>query len=132
PASGGHGRVTANLAAMIWHHVRAHDLGVTYTADPGYIIEREPDTVRAPDIAFVAKARVYLVPDEGFAPLAPDLAVEVVSPNDTAIEVPRKTQMWLGAGVQQVWVVDAKNRLLVVHSPGGTSRTLCETDTLHG
>ena len=84
PTGGRHGRVTHNLALLLGLHVRQHDLGVVYAAETGFLLSRDPDTVRAPDVAFVNKVRLAEVDDDsGFMPLAPDLVAEVLSPNDS-------------------------------------------------
>jgi len=129
-AGGWHGQVTAELAYRIGQFVREHDLGVTFAAETGFVLERDPDTVRAPDIAFIAKQRAAEARTEKFIPIPPDLAVETLSPSDTASEVAEKTQWWLDHGVKQVWIVDPKSRSITVHYPDATARTYRDGDTL--
>lgn len=128
-----HGRVSLNIGAIIREHVRKHDQGEVSGTETGFIIRRNPDTVRAPDVAFVAKARL---PDDstdaGFWPIAPDLAVEVVSPSDTWTDVVIKAHAWLGAGVQLVWVVDPEARTTHVFSPGHPVIELSGADEVSG
>src|SRR5437667_10129707 len=83
PTGGEHGKLTARLARLLDEYVEAHDLGIVCGAETGFILQRTPDVVRAPDVAFVAKDRIPAtgVP-ETYWPFAPDLAVEVVSPSD--------------------------------------------------
>jgi Uma2 family endonuclease len=88
-------------------HIRRHRLGKIFGAETGFVIERDPDTVRAPDIAFIANANIPAsLPESGYWPGAPDLAVEVISTNDRAGEIDEKIKVWLGAGVQLLWIVD--------------------------
>ncbi len=88
PAGARHGDAAAALTILLGQHVRAHRLGRVLAAETGFRISRNPDTVRAPDISFVSRERVPPDgPPEGYWELAPDLAVEVVSPNNTAAEV---------------------------------------------
>ena len=90
-------------------------------------MHRNPDTVRAADISFVKQSRT---PESGFMDFAPDLAVEVVSPFETAEEIQDKTIDYLTAGTSQVWVIYPRRRQVVVHTPDGLARTLKEDDSL--
>jgi len=72
----------------------------------GFRIESDPDTVRAPDVAFVVKGRVPTGPQNSFFEGAPDLAIEVVSPSDRISRVMEKVEMWLRCGASTVWLVD--------------------------
>jgi Uma2 family endonuclease len=124
PAGGEHGRVAMRIGARMFEHVDERGMGVVYAAETGFILRRGPDTVRAPDVAFLAADRV---PE-----LAPDLVVEVVSPSDRASEVAEKAAMWLDAGVRLVWVVDPQARLAAVHHPGGLVTVLRQDGVLDG
>jgi Uma2 family endonuclease len=106
PAGALHGRVVMALGVLLHVYASQHKLGQVFAAETGFKIHVDPDTVRAPDIAFVAKERVPPagVP-RGYWELAPDLVVEVVSPNDSAADVQDKIEEWLNAGVRRVWVV---------------------------
>ena len=76
-------------------------------ASTGFIIDTAPDTVRAPDVSFVSRERAEATAEErGFFPGAPDLAVEVISPNDRYSEIEEKVSDWLRAGTQMVVVID--------------------------
>jgi|SRR5215218_3860766 len=84
PAGNVHGRVAMNIGISLGNYVKAHDLGTVYAAETGFRLAEDPDTVRAPDVAFVSRPRVEAVGEaEGFWPEAPDLAVEVASPGDS-------------------------------------------------
>ncbi|MCV2488238.1 Uma2 family endonuclease [Geodermatophilus sp. YIM 151500] len=131
PAGGEHGRIGARLLIRVGVFVEAQQLGEVFTAETGFWLARDPDTVRAPDVAFVRADRVPDARVPGFVPLAPDLVAEVVSPTDRAVEVAGKALSWLDAGVRLVWVVDPENRTVTVHRPDGAS-VLRAQDVLHG
>jgi len=130
PASPKHGRVAMKLGILVGTHVLQQELGETYAAETGFTIARDPDTVRAPDVAFVKKERVHLTPKRGFFPGAPDLAVEVLSPDDTASEVLAKVEDWLTAGTQEVWLVDPERKTIAIHAADHSVRTLHEGEEL--
>jgi Uma2 family endonuclease len=116
PAGSRHGRIAARLLVRITNHVEQHRLGETYAAQTGFLIQRSPDTVRAPDVAFVASNRLIDYADHvGYLPLAPDLVAEVMSPGDSSSEVETKVQAWLDAGVKVVLVVDPLSSTVRVH-----------------
>ncbi len=119
PAGFDHGRIAINLAVLLDRFVRENRLGVIAAAETGFIISRNPDTVRAPDVAFVRKERLRDAPKRGFFPGAPDLAVEVLSPDDTAAEVLAKVNDWLAAGTSQVWLVDPAHRTISIYRGRG-------------
>jgi Uma2 family endonuclease len=133
PAGFKHGAIVAGLTALLTRHVKENDLGVVSGAETGFKIGSNPDTVRAPDIAFVRRERIPPagLPDT-FWPGAPDLAVEVLSPNDTVYEVEEKVADWLLAGVRMVWVANPKQRTMRIHRPDGEVQSLTENDTLDG
>lgn len=118
PAGEWHGQVALTIAGLVWSHVRQHGLGRCYGAETGFITGRDPDTVRAPDLAFVATDRLTSPPSDRFSTMVPDLVVEVVSPSDRASEVTQKALAWLDYGVRLVWVIDPRARLVTVHRPG--------------
>lgn len=113
PSGWKHGEVVGNLHGLLWRHVYERQLGKLFGAETGFLIGRDPDTVRAPDIAFITREHLpEQDPAEAYWPGAPDLAVEVLSPNDKTGEVDEKIQSWLDAGVRLVWVVDPKLRIV--------------------
>ncbi len=123
-----HGLVFAELLALIHNHVRANDLGQV-VGETGYQLSENPDTVRAPDIAFTAKARV--TPRTGeYDRTAPDLAVEIASPGNTADELNQKVVQYFEAGVRQVWVLYPRTRLIYVYTSARRVTILGEEDTL--
>ena len=102
-----HGHTITNLAMLLGAHVRAHKAGVVLSGDTGFILHRSPDTVRAPDIAFVRLERYQALDDKRLAmPGAPDLAIEILSPGDRRGEIHAKVADYLEAGTALVWVVD--------------------------
>jgi Uma2 family endonuclease len=119
PAGGRHGKVALRLGALLLDYVRAHDLGDVFAAETGFLLTRDPDTVRAPDVAFVRRERIDTLDDlTGFVSLAPDLVAEVISPTDTFSHVEEKTYFWLQSGVRVVLIVDPENRTVrVVRGP---------------
>ncbi|MHC4974835.1 MAG: Uma2 family endonuclease [Planctomycetota bacterium] len=131
PPGFAHGRITIKLTGPIVNHVEAHDLGTVVAAETGFLLSRDPDTVRAPDIAFV-RAERGPGPERGYFPGAPDLAVEVLSPDDRPGYVREKVAEWLEAGSHAVWVADPRARSVTVHAPAGEPRVLQESDTLEG
>jgi Uma2 family endonuclease len=135
PAGIQHGNFAMKLGHRIAAYVEAHEMGVVTAAESGYILFTDADskdTVRAPDVGFISKQRI---PEaglpEGYFQGAPDLAVEVVSPNDTAEEVQQKVNEYLQAGTRAVWVFYPKPQTIAVYTPSDT-QTLRPGDTLDG
>jgi Uma2 family endonuclease len=134
PASGRHGVVGGNLFFALRLHLREHPIGRAFGDNTGFrlpIPDAEDDTVRSPDAAFVSFERMPDVP-AGFAPVAPDLAVEVLSPGDTASELQERLDDYFAAGTRAVWVVDPDRRTVTLHSATAPTRRLREGDTLDG
>jgi Uma2 family endonuclease len=133
PAGGEHGVVTFNAALPLGQHVKANNLGIVFGAETGFKIATDPDTVRAPDIAFVRRERI---PKEGipkgYWPGPPDLAVEVISPNDTYEEVEEKVAEWLMAGTAMVWALNPRRRTVTVYRSLTDITVLTEADELTG
>ena len=132
PAGHVHGREGNRVNVSLSNHVYENDLGETYLAETGFVLARSPDHVRAPDVAFVRRERVEEVGDaEGYFPGAPNLAVEVISPNDRYTQVEEKVADWLNHGALMVIVVNPRNRTVQVHTSNGVTE-LTEADTLDG
>jgi Uncharacterized protein conserved in cyanobacteria len=116
PAGHEHGRVAMKFGWRLAQHVDANNLGVVFAAETGFLISSDPDTVRAPDVAFVSKDKVEQVGrGKGYFPGAPDLAVEVVSPGDTHAEVEEKAIDWLMAGTAMVLTFNPNKRTVTVY-----------------
>jgi Uma2 family endonuclease len=132
PAGYRHGQVAARLAAALVNYVDANQLGAIFAAETGFTLFRDPDTVRAPDVAFIRRERLPDPPPAGFAQLAPDLVVEVLSPDDRPGEVLAKVADWLSAGCRLVWVVDPVRRTARVYRADGSESVCGENDLLDG
>ena len=132
PGGARHGAVAMRLGYRIMGYVEAHDLGRVYAAETGFKIETAPDTVRAPDVAFIVKARLPEVEPRGYPPWAPDLAVEVLAHDDHPEETLEKMAQWLKAGVRLIWVVDSEKRNARVYRADGSEVLLAPDDTLDG
>lgn len=110
-----HGAVTARLATLVGLHVRDRRLGEAFGAETGFLLARNPDTVRAPDVAFVRKERLPREFSTGYFPGPPDLAAEVTSPTDTNSKVREKALSWLQHGTRLVWVIDPVSKSATVY-----------------
>lgn len=124
PSGFEHGRLVVRVTLALASHVDQHKLGVVTGAETGFILERNPDTVRAPDVGFVRRERLPVGRQRGFFDGPPDLAVEVVSPSDRPADIDAKVRQWLDAGCLAVWVVDPDDITITVHRPGQPARTL--------
>ena len=132
PAGYRHGRVAMNMAIRLGAHLEQTRAGLLFAAETGFTLERDPDTVRAPDVAFVRRERLPEPEPVGFPAFAPDLAVEVLSPGDRPGEVLAKVGDWLNAGARLVWVIDPERREARVYRGDGTTQTLGEDQALDG
>jgi Uma2 family endonuclease len=136
PAGGRHGQISVELLVRIHAFVRERRLGVVFDSSTGFRIPGRQvgqQDVRSPDVSFVAAGRL---PGErapaGFVELAPDLAVEVLSPDDRRREVLEKVGEFLDAGTRQVWVLDPEERTAAVYRSLTDVRRLGESDSLDG
>jgi len=125
PAGYSHGRVAARIAHSVMTFLETHPIGEICTNDVGFRLEHNPDTVLGPDVAFVRQDRV--VDTAKYFEGAPDLAIEVVSPNDTYTEVEAKAADWLRGGAQAVIVVDPARKTARIHR---TTETVNIADTI--
>ncbi|NDC55079.1 MAG: Uma2 family endonuclease [Planctomycetia bacterium] len=135
PAGFEHGVLTQRIAAILHAFVSARALGVVTAAETGFLLSRSPDTVRAPDAAFVAAARVPRGRTVGYFEGAPDLAVEVMSPSDLHDAAARaraeaKLQAWLDAGCREAWAIDPSSRTISIHRPATPVLIMHEADVL--
>ena len=127
-----HGAVAGKLFRLIANHVDVHELGLVLAAETGFKLASDPDTVRAADVAFVARNRVPDPPPIGYAALAPDLVVEVLSPGDRPAAVLAKVADWLDGGSRLVWVVDPQRRQARVYRADGSGSLIGDTEALDG
>jgi len=127
------GAVGSRLQILVGQFVLERGLGLTTNADAGYVLSEVSQTVVAPDIGFVRANRLAdNVPDRGFFPGRPDLAVEVISPTDERADIDRKQSLYARAGVPLVWWVDSERRTVTVHRPGQNPEILDESAMLDG
>ena len=128
-----HGKTVANLTILLGSFVKSRKLGSLTASDSGVWLERDPDTVREPDVAYFSAEKMPSgVRVEGYAEVVPDLVVEVVSPNDSLSEVNDKALMWLSYRVRLVWVVNPSTRSVDVYREGRAASTLTENEALDG
>lgn len=128
-----HGAIVARLTGALVQHVEAHQLGEVTGAETGFKLTSNPDTVRAPDLGFVKRERIPAGElTEKFWPGAPDLAVEVISPNDTLYEVDEKVEDYLASGVLLIWIVNPKRRMVMVYRPDSEPQIMIEDEILDG
>ena len=131
PAGEEHGAVIMNLAVPLGQLVKANKLGRVYGAETGFQLESDPDTVLAPDIAFVKTARLGTL-SKSYRVGAPDLAVEVVSPGESKNKIEKKTERWLQGGALAFWVVNPQMRTVSVCRRNTEIKVLSERDVLSG
>lgn len=132
PPGSWHGAVSATLTSLLGNFVRQRSLGVVFGQDTGFKIATDPDTVRGPDVAFVVRERMHEIRKRGYAPVAPDLIAEIVSPDDRAGEVLAKVADWLGAGTRLVWVIDSQREQARVYRPDGSLTMVGADGSLDG
>jgi Uma2 family endonuclease len=132
PAGSEHGMIVAEIAGILRDFVKPRAVGVILGAETGFRISSNPDTVLAPDVAFIQAGRIVGGLPKEFFPGAPDLAVEVLSPNDRASEALAKVQDWLAAGCKSVWVVDPKTQTVTAYGPDRRAKIFTSADTLTG
>ena len=131
PLSGArHGAIAQAIAFAIGRYVEPLELGYIFAQGTGFILQRNPDTVRAPDVAFVSKERLQGEVPPGYMGIVPDFVVEVVSPSDSASGVQAKVEDWLKAGTRLVWVVYPDTRSVAVYHTLQDAQVLSVTDTL--
>jgi Uma2 family endonuclease len=133
PAGALHGVIASRLHVALAVYAKRRRAGVICTADTGFKLTSNPDTVRAPDVAFVSRARIPAsgIPT-GYWSGPPDLAVEVLSPTDVRSEIAEKIAEYLQSGVRQVWFVDTAPRRVTIHRPNAAPESLGELETLDG
>ena len=131
PTGYAHGKYELSIGASLAAHVKANRLGDASGGDAGFMLESNPDHVRAPDVAFVRRERAEVLGEvSGFFPGAPDLAIEIISPNDRYSEVEEKVADWLAAGTLAVIVVDPRRRSVKISRSLVNAIVLTEADTL--
>ena len=132
PPSTEHGRLQTNLAYLITDFVRRNQLGVVFGQDTGFRISSNPDTVRGPDVAYVAQDRAGQIPRRGYAALAPDLLAEIISPEDRPGEILEKVGEWLQAGTKLIWVLEPRRQEVRVYRGDGSLTIVGPDGSLDG
>ncbi len=126
-----YGKLAAKIVGSLEQHVTANNLGVVLV-ETGFKLASDPDTVRAPDVAFISRERVEATGNvSGYFP-APNLAVEIISPNDIYSNVEEKVFEWLSSGVQMVIVINPRKRTVVVYYSDSRVIYLTEQNMLEG
>ena len=133
PTGDPHGETLSFSHGNLFQYTMASDYGDLRVGEPGYLLERDPDTVRAPDIAWFAPGRIP-TGTTGFPALTPDLCVEIASPSNARRDrlLSAKAQMWLDFGAREVWVLNPEDASVTRHRPGVTPVVLEEGDVLDG
>lgn len=125
-----HNRIEGRLYRLLQDFAEPLGLGLVFSSDAGYILSREPPTLRGPDVSFLRAERAEVIDFEENIPGAPDLAVEILSPNDKAIEVRKKVDQYLAAGARAVWVLYPETREVEVSEPDRRRHVLAADDVL--
>lgn len=133
PAGWRHGAIVGNLQTILGSFIRQNHLGKVFGAETGFQLKADPDTVRTPDFAFIAKRRIpKKPPKDSYWPGARDLAVEVLSPSDRTGEVDEKITAWLISGAQAVWIVDLNLKIVTIHRAGRAAQVRSVGEVIEG
>lgn len=133
PTGWEHGEIGVEITRHVGNYLAENRLGKASSSDTGFILARNPDVVRAPDLAYVRADRLPSKDDRrAFLELAPDLAVEIVSPSDGSKDVNDKVMQYLDLGVRLVWLIYPSTRTVNIYTPDRTARILTEADVLDG
>ena len=131
PPGDEHGVLVAHIAWLLTSYSYENDFGQVRAGDSGFLLERDPDTVRGPDVAWASTDRLP-TPVAGYAEVTPDLVVEVKSPSNSNREMADRAMMWLSHGTRMSIVADPRPVTLTVYRPGGPPQVLGEFDTFDG
>ena len=133
PAGGPHARASTNVVVLLYAYVEPRALGSVFADGAGYLLLALPRTVRSPDASYVRADRL---PEEGVGPgflrVAPDLAIEVLSPSESASELEEKLDDYRACGTPLIWVMDPVRRTVMIVASDAPVRWLREGDTLDG
>ena len=131
PAGHDHGRISIRLSSPLAQFVWENDLGEVFSSGTGFQLSSKPDTVLAPDVSFIRKDRVQKVGrSQGYWLGPPDLAVEVLSPEQRDAYIEKRVAQWLSFGTKEVWIINPRTSTLTVHSPQGIVVTLTNDEFL--
>lgn len=132
PAGGRHGRIAYRLGQMLGNHVDSHALGTVFAAETGFRVDTDPDTVLAPDVAFVRREQYSgYEQDSGYLPFAHDLAIEVLSPSDRFFRVEAKAFAWLDGGCKLVLIVDPDSETIHAYRSRKQIAVFDRTETIN-
>lgn len=124
-----HGNIENNFGSILRHFVRQHHLGRVLSGEVGVYITRNPDTIRAADVAYISNERFAQVQSKSYLDVAPELIVEVLSPDDAWSDVMEKVADYFSIGVVAVWLADAKHQqVFVYHSVTDVERFTRDQD----
>jgi Uma2 family endonuclease len=118
-----HGAIQINIGGILREFVKRNRLGRVYS-ESGFILSRNPEILRGPDVAFVRNERLHEIPETGWGELGPDLVVEIVSPSDTALQMDRKVHQYLAAGTRAIWLVYPETQSVHIFEPQGVARVI--------
>jgi Uma2 family endonuclease len=128
-----HRRIASKLDRVLGNYADEHKLGIVCAAETGYVLARNPDVVLGPDVSFMRADRVPPESEqETFLPLAPDLAVEVISPSERRGRIATKVREYLDSGVRSLWLVNPRRRTVTVYGQDRVERVLSESEELDG
>lgn len=131
PPGARHGACCSRINRRLANFVEDNNLGTVFANDTGFVTERDPDSVRGPDISFWSREKLPEVPD-GYIEVAADLLIEVVSPSDRYARIQQKVNEYLEKGVRLIWVVDPEDRSVAVFRDGQKPKVLSENEILTG
>ena len=133
PTGDPHGATVSRSSGLMFQYTEINDFGDIRSGEPGYRLERDPDTVRAPDVAWFARGRIP-PGTTGFPEITPDLCIEVASPSNSRRDrlLSDKARMWLDFGAREVWVLNPEDTTVTRYRPGQTPVLLDENDVLDG
>ena len=131
-AGADHGAIALEIGRLVANYNREHRLGRAYAAETGFILDEVRQRVLGPDVAFVTQSRVPADAQWGFFRGAPDLAVEVRSPSNSARELATKAHGYLAAGTRLVWIIEPASRTVTVYRPEQAPQTLGPEAQLDG
>jgi Uma2 family endonuclease len=131
PSAGLSSMIAARISDYVFNYLLTHPIGHAFSADAGFILFPDRNTVRSPDFAFIRHSRLPEVP-AAFVPVPPDLAVEVLSPTDRMTDSLAKVTMFLQAGVPLVWLIDPRKRSATIFNQDESPTTIEEHDVLDG
>ncbi len=132
PTGGEHAAIEAALTAKLHSYVRERRIGWVLGGEVGIYIRRSPDRVRGADAAFVSRERMPTRPGRRFLEVAPELVIEVLSPDDCWQDIRQKIEEYFEIGVERVWVVEPENRAVLVYRSPDESERMREGDVLEG